>query len=249
VKDPQYIHAKQRNLSHQGRSKETCVVDNHSSVERIIAAGLAHEIRNPLTTIKGLLQLLKPDFQSLGKEEYAELAIAELNRVNDLLSEFLTVAKRDSSQKKKISINHLVNSTVKLFSSEALLRHIKMTVKIPEQDLYIFANEKQIIQVIMNAVKNAFEAIEENGISQTGEVAIILNPLGEFAEVRICDNGIGTDHSSIHKLFTPFYTTKEKGTGLGLVISKQIVEDYGGSLRFEPSLGSGSVLAFTMPLA
>ncbi|WP_176167356.1 ATP-binding protein [Mesobacillus jeotgali] len=192
-----------------------------------LAAGLAHEIRNPLTTIKGFIQLLKPELHTIGKQEIADVALEEINRVNSLLSEFLSVLKPKSPAKKKVSINLLAINIHKLFASQAILKGFDFEIDLPNEEFFINADENAIKQVLVNLLKNAMEAVEG---TEKGAIKMRVQKYGDLIVISVIDNGIGIDELSLKKIFTPFYTTKTEGTGIGLAISKQIIEDHEGRM-------------------
>lgn len=226
------ILSKQQMLQQLQGPFEAAINDYQASSASKIAAGLAHEIRNPLTTIKGFIQLLKPDLEAIGKEEFADVVLEEINRVNSLLSEFLSIFKPSSSGKSKLSLNTLSRTLGNLFASEAILKEVQLKIEVPDDEVFVWADEKQLKQVALNLLKNAFEAIEESDAIQ-GEITIVVNKIGHDAKFSIIDNGTGLNETDAAKIFTPFYTTKEKGTGIGLVICKQIIEEHGGKLKVE----------------
>ncbi|MEH7442112.1 HAMP domain-containing sensor histidine kinase [Bacillus sp. JJ1122] len=239
------IHSKQQMLK-QLNSKFGAVINDYQDASASkLAAGLAHEIRNPLTTIKGFIQLLKPEMQTIGKSEFADVALEEINRANGLLSEFLSIFKPGSSGKNKISLNSFTKAIINLFKSEALLKQIELMVKVPDVEVFVWADEKQLKQVALNLLKNAFEAIEESDVDR-GEIAIAVRKFNGFAKFSVIDNGAGLAKTEAEKLFTPFYTTKENGTGIGLVICKQIIEDHGGRLKVRSKLGR-TMFSFELP--
>ncbi|MEH7885251.1 ATP-binding protein [Bacillus sp. JJ1609] len=230
------ILSKQHMLQQLNGKFEAVINDYQAASASKLAAGLAHEIRNPLTTIKGFIQLLKPEFQNIGKSEFADVALEEIDRANGLLSEFLSIFKPGSSGRNKISLNSLSKTIGNLFASEALLKEIELTVKVPEEDVFVWADEKQLKQVALNLLKNAFEAIEESDVIQ-GEITITIHMVDGYAKFSIIDNGAGITETEAAKIFTPFYTTKENGTGIGLVICKQIIEEHGGRLKVRSEFG------------
>lgn len=210
-----------------------------------LAAGLAHEIRNPLTTIKGFIQLLQPEILAVGKKDFADVALDEINRANSLLTEFLSVLKPGNSKKKKISMNKLTESIVKLFSSESILKDIEIRSTLPKEELYVLADENGIKQVVVNLLKNAMEAVEGNRTVKA-EIALIVSKLEGYVTVSVIDNGSGIDELTIEKIFKPFYTTKTDGIGIGLAISKEIIENHGGQLSVSAELNK-TTFKFALP--
>lgn len=218
--------------------KDITLVQYHHQAKAAnkLAAGLAHEIRNPLTTIKGFIQLIRQELHSSGKNELADVALDEINRANELISDFLSVFKNTKTKKTTLSLNKLITQLENLYSSEASLKEISMCVQTLDEELAVFGDEKQLKQVIMNLLQNAFDAIADSS-TYNGKIIIETDKDEEWAIISIIDNGPGIAPAAETNLFTPFFTTKEKGTGIGLVISKQIVEEHGGFLLAESSAG------------
>ncbi|MBS8264160.1 sensor histidine kinase [Mesobacillus boroniphilus] len=230
LKLEQEIAEKQQTLKRLQQAIESATGDIQAASASHLAAGLAHEIRNPLTTIKGFIQLLKPELQAAGRQEFADVALDEISRANSLLTEFLSVLKPASSEKKKkLSINPLAMSMIKLFLSESIMKDIEISDDLPKVEIYVFADENAIKQVLVNLFKNAIEAVEGNH-RKKGSIKLVVNKDGGFVCVSVIDNGGGIDEYSLKKIFTPFYTTKANGTGMGLAISKQIIENHGGEM-------------------
>jgi signal transduction histidine kinase len=242
----QEILNKEETLNQLQKLIDSAAGNYQASSASQLAAGLAHEIRNPLTTIKGFIQLLQPDLQSTGKQELADVALDEINRANGLLSEFLSVLKPGFSGKRKLPFNSLVKSMLKLISSQALLKDIELRLSVPEKVLFVLAEENQIKQVLINLMKNALEAVEGN-VKKRGVITVAVQEQSGYTEISVTDNGVGIDEFSMKKMFTPFYTTKETGTGIGLVICKQIIEDHGGSISVDSECGTTRFF-FTLPV-
>jgi signal transduction histidine kinase len=226
------ILSKQQKVRQLQGTLESIKNEHHTASASKLAAGLAHEIRNPLTTIKGFIQLLKPELEAIGKLEFAEVVLEEIQRANHLLSDFLSIYKQGSSGKNTHSLNQLAKSMRNLFASEALLKEIDLKVQLPDVDIHVHADENQLKQVSVNLLKNAFEAIEANRGTK-GEITIVVRKHNGNAEFSVTDNGAGLDENDAAKIFSPLYTTKEKGTGIGLAICKQIIEEHDGKLDVE----------------
>lgn len=212
-----------------------------------LAAGIAHEIRNPLTTVKGFIQLLKPYLHDIGKEQYAEIALEEINRANDIIYEFLNAAKPQENKKTAISLNKLIKEMTILFESEAHLQNINLSIQTSDAHPAVYGDSKQIKQVLVNILKNALEALQ-NGKIPDGRILIAAETNGKKACITVEDNGPGMTQKTIDQLFVPFYTTKENGTGIGLSICKKIIEEHGGSIIICSHPGEGTIFKIELPL-
>ncbi|MDZ5472735.1 ATP-binding protein [Bacillus sp. 31A1R] len=207
------------------------------------AAGIVHEIRNPLTAVKGFLQLLIPDLTDINKKQYATIALEELDRANDLIQQFLLESRPSTCMKKSVSVNQLVKQMELMYTSEAILQNISLEVALSTEEPLVYVDENQLKQVITNLLKNAFEAVGSKGM-----VCISTNVVGNVAFISISDNGSGIDNPTLESLFTPFYTTKPSGTGLGLSISKKIIEDHNGKMTVCSTLGKETTFQLELPL-
>ncbi len=212
-----------------------------------ISASIAHEIRNPLTAIRGFIQLLRPHLLQMGKDEYARIILMEIDRANDIISEFLNSSKPSLPQMSIINVSSLLKDVVLLTESEALMNGCLITLHDRELPLYISVDAKQIKQVILNIIKNAMDAIEDLGHDHTGMIQIHTEQVHKNVKIHISDNGKGMDHNTLSRLFDPFFTTKESGTGLGLSVSYRIIKNHGGYIYVESELGEGTHFTITLP--
>ncbi|MGC7873556.1 ATP-binding protein [Desulfosporosinus sp. SYSU MS00001] len=193
-----------------------------------MAASISHEVRNPMTTVKGFLQLLKSK-QELKNQEYFDLMIEELDRANSILTEFLSISKTKSTTLGICNINDIVNSTLPLIQADAQYNDTLLTLELNNVP-YLQLNAQEIRQLLLNLVRNGFEAMESGGglkittYSTNGEVVLAVS-----------DEGKGIEKSLIEKLGTPFFTTKEQGTGLGLAVCYGIVSRNNGRISVETS--------------
>ncbi|WP_077213005.1 two-component system sensor histidine kinase NtrB [Bacillus dakarensis] len=210
-----------------------------------LAAGIAHEIRNPLTTVKGFLQLIQPFLAQIEKEEYAKIALKEIDRANEILYEFLNAVKPSSRVSTSIDVNHLLREIELLYESEAKLRNIILTIKYDTENPFIYMDEKQLKQVLINMIKNSIEAIDSR---HQGRIELSSEISGKYVNIIIKDNGCGLPEDAVQSIFTPFFTTKSEGTGLGLPICKKIIDESGGQINISSRLGEGTMIKIELPL-
>lgn len=211
-----------------------------------MAAGLAHEIRNPLTSVKGFLQIFQGQEIDAKRKEYLGLMLSELERVNKLLTEFLLLAKKTQPKQEKCSLDNLVEDVVSFMNCEAILKNAQLATKIQKNLPPVYIDKEQIKQVVINLIQNSIEAMAKKGGLIKVEVAASLNV--EEVIIEISDNGTGIEKELLEKIFDPFYTTKEEGTGLGLAISYQIIENHGGWLKVTSQRGKGTKVRFGLPI-
>jgi signal transduction histidine kinase len=209
-----------------------------------LAAGIAHEIRNPLTTIKGFIQLIKPYLVEIEKEEYANIALDEIERANKILFQFLNAAKPQVNETKLVNVNQLLQEISILFEGEASLRNIMIKTKLAAESPYLLVDEQQLKQVLVNLVKNAMEAIS----STDGIISLVTEVINEQVRISIKDNGCGMNEETMSKIYTPFYSTKTTGTGLGLSICNQIIHQFGGRMDINSQLNEGTTFLVCLPL-
>jgi PAS domain S-box-containing protein len=196
-----------------------------------IAASIAHEIRNPLTSIRGFIQLLKPDLTALGKQAYADIMLQEIDRANDIIYEFLNSSKPSAPDKKTIAVSTLVKDVSLLYDSEALLKGCSIETGDIDPSIVVSIDVKQIKQVLLNLVKNAMEELSRPEARRPGVIRLNASQSGGYVVITVEDNGDGIDEGILAKLFDPFFTTKEEGTGLGLAVSYRIIKNHGGRIQ------------------
>ncbi|ALS29393.1 histidine kinase [Paenibacillus sp. 32O-W] len=212
-----------------------------------IAAAIAHEIRNPLTSIRGFIQLLRPHLQQLGKEEYARIIVAEIDRANDIIYEFLNSSKPSAPMKQEIQVDALLKEVTLLTESEALMKNCDIHVETYDQ-MKVSIDVKQVKQVLLNLLRNAMDAIEDVKGERRGRIDLSARSEGRYVEIKVRDNGKGMDRATMNRLFDPFFTTKEAGTGLGLSVSYRIIRNHGGSIRVNSLSGEGTEFNIYLPM-
>lgn len=209
-----------------------------------LAAAVAHEIRNPLTVVKGLLQFYETNnsFSQTGKS-HLSLMIDELKTAEHVLSQFLAIAKPDEHQHMEtVNVRDALQSVTGLLMSYGLYHQNKIDLQVDE-DLYITANTIEFKQLFMNLVKNAVEV-------STKEDFVVIRAEQKNKEIiiKVIDEGFGMSEEQVQALGTPFYSLKSKGTGLGLMICFNIVEKYKGTIRFQSAINQGTTVTVRFPM-
>jgi diguanylate cyclase (GGDEF)-like protein len=207
-----------------------------------LASGMAHEIRNPLTTVRGFLQISKANGYNI--ETWYTLIMDEIDRMSDLTAEFLQFSKPHSIDFRKHSLHECVLKVIALMESEATRFGHQIHYKESMDPVLVLMDQDKMIQLLLNIIKNACEAMEENGV-----VHMQLRRDSKNATIIIADNGPGIPNDQLEKIFHPFFTTKEAGTGLGLSICYKIVQDHQGTMEVESELGTGTRFIIIFPLA
>jgi two-component system sporulation sensor kinase B len=209
-----------------------------------IAAAVAHEIRNPITVVKGFLQLYQEN-QATNKEknEHFSIMLDQLQIAETVISDFLEIAKpKDNLRNHSVNIKDAVQSVVDLINSYALLNNITLNFDF-EDDYQINCNLIEFKQLLINLIKNAIEA---SPVGALINLNVIKN--NNFVEITLIDSGSGMSEEELKTLGTPFYSLKSKGTGLGLTICFNIVHKYNGSIEFQSEIGKGTVAIVKFPI-
>ncbi|HXB24853.1 MAG TPA: ATP-binding protein [Gemmatimonadaceae bacterium] len=209
-----------------------------------LAAGVMHEINNPLATISACAESLTLE---LGELEYLKFIDAEVERCKRIIDGLLDFSRKRSFSKEPVEINATVERTLFLLSHHARFKRMAVTRALGPQAI-VSANADQLIQIFMALLLNAADATEQKG--QHANVTVRTSVATATATVEIIDNGVGIPRSEVGKLFEPFYTTKPpgRGTGLGLSICYGLVADHGGRLEVESTPGSGSTFRIVLPM-
>ena len=206
-----------------------------------IAAGVAHEIRNPLTVISGFIQMMN---QGNGEnKQYLDIITAEIERMNGIISEFLFLSKPHVSNIKLHDIHGILGDVILLMQTEAFFKEVEIIKPPAETPLYVYCEGSQLKQVFINLFKNSIEAMPDGG-----EISVQLKELNEKTiRVTITDKGIGIPRDILSRVGKPFFTTKEQGTGLGLMISERIIEQHHGSISISSESGNGTRVDIDLP--
>jgi two-component system, sporulation sensor kinase E len=206
-----------------------------------LAAGIAHEIRNPMTALKGFIQLL----ESSVKEDhtlYFSVIQSELERIETIITDFLVLAKPQSVQYQTVDLKVLIDHTIELLSAQALMHNVQFEKDYHESLPTINGEPNQLKQVIINLLKNAIEVMPKGG---TIKISLTSDEDGLHFSVK--DKGCGIPEDKIMNLGQPFYTTKERGTGLGLMVSYKIIKEHYGKIQVESELNKGTTFHVYLP--
>ncbi|MEH7225689.1 PAS domain S-box protein [Bacillus sp. JJ1566] len=209
------------------------------SVVGQLAAGVAHEIRNPLTTLKGFVQFLKSDIDN----RYADIMLTELERINLIVSEFLILAKPQGIKYERMNVSKILRDVVSLLETQAILNKIHIQLEDDIENPVISCEQNQLKQVFINLLKNAMESMQ-NG----GEIIVkVKRKKKDMISIRFIDEGVGISEKQIPRLGEPFYTTKADGTGLGLMVCYRIIESHGGYMKISSKLQKGTIVEVCLP--
>ncbi|MVQ37480.1 PAS domain S-box protein [Paenibacillus sp. MAH-34] len=232
-----------RDITERKTAEEMLLQSEKLSVVGQLAAGIAHEIRNPLTSLVGFLKLIKcaPTQKIV---EYTDIMLVELNRINSIVNEFMLISKPQRSRFEDKNICEIIENVVSLLQPQALLHNVEIDFNRMNGGVHMVkSDEGQLKQVFINLLKNSVEAMPGGGM-----IHIAIQRLGNKKMlIKLKDNGIGIAEELIPRLGDPFFTTKEEGTGLGLMVCYRIIEAHHGSMRIQSKLGVGTVIDIELP--
>ncbi len=206
-----------------------------------LAAGMAHEIRNPLTTVKGFLQISKSNEYNI--HPWYDLIMDEITRMSELTAEFLQFSKPHATNIREQTIQECIQRVIHLMGPRAILLGHQLYFEDCVKPIYVMMDKDKIVQVLLNLVQNALEAMDISGV-----VYITLAEQNNHAVIEILDTGTGIPDSKLEEIFTPFYTTKETGIGLGLSICQKAIQDHGGGIEVSSTSDLGTTFRITLPL-
>lgn len=209
-----------------------------------LAASLAHEIRNPLSAVSGSFQMLSasPDFNEEDRS-LCDIISRELERMERLVNDMLEYARPNEPRRYEVDLGLLVDEVVRAFlhGREADGRSVEVFL---QEEILVNADQSQIKQVLWNLLRNASQATDEGGTVEVGVGAMD----GAKAVLEVADDGVGIPEANLDRVFDPFYSTRERGLGLGLAICRRIVEGHGGSIEVAPREEGGTIFRVTLPL-
>jgi C4-dicarboxylate-specific signal transduction histidine kinase len=215
-----------------------------------LAAALAHEIRQPITAamtdVKTSVRWLTRDEPDTGEaKEAAARAIKDITRASDIISRIRSLFKKDDQTREPIDVNDLVDEMVPLLRSEARRYGVSIETELDRALPNVSADRVQVQQVLMNLMLNGIEAMNES----TGNLIVASRANGQNVLISVTDSGVGLPGDGAEQVFQAFFTTKPQGTGMGLSISRSIIQSHGGRLWAEANAGGGATFFFTLPAA
>ncbi|MBK5445691.1 ATP-binding protein [Peribacillus sp. TH24] len=208
-----------------------------------LAASTAHEIKNPLTGIKGLVQLLVEKHPEEQDQFYYSVIMKEIERINSIVSEFLILGKPIVHTLSLYDIRSIIAELRPIIESEARYLNIELEWNIVKEPIMVYCTKDQLKQVILNITKNGLEAMELGK-----KLTIQIYRENEKAKIEIIDTGHGLNEKDISKVFEPFYTSKKEGTGLGLFVCKRIIELFNGTIELTSKPLKGTTVIISLPI-
>lgn len=227
-----------RDMSDRKRSEDLIRRAEKLSIVGELAAGIAHEIRNPLTALKGFLQLLRSK-----ETAYVEIMLVEIDRINQIVNEFMCMAKPHADKFIETDLTDLIENVTFMMQPQAILYNVQVDFTLDTMDSRVFCEPNQLKQVFINLIKNSIEAMPSGG---TINVKVMAKD-ASFLQIVLSDDGLGIPNDQIANVGKPFFTTKEKGTGLGLMVCFKIIEAHRGHMDIQSELGKGTTMIITLP--
>ncbi|HZG17640.1 MAG TPA: PAS domain S-box protein [Candidatus Bathyarchaeia archaeon] len=237
----QEIIAVARDITERMKTQELLQNSEKLTLVGQLAAGIAHEIRNPLTALKGFLQLMQSSNEQ--KQEYFSIMSSELTRIELIVSELLVLAKPQTSTFQESDLHTLINHVVTLIDTEAIIKNVQITVEVDDNVQPIRCDENQLKQAFLNFLKNGIEAMPDGGT-----ILIKIWKDTDRIIIQFIDSGCGIPEEMIRRLGEPFFTTKDSGTGLGFMVSRKIIENHQGSIRLTSQPNQGTTVEVALPL-
>jgi signal transduction histidine kinase len=237
-----------RDITESRRTAQQTIESERLNALRLLAAGVAHEIGNPLNSLHIHLQLMERSVQKLHDGEKAELeqsidvARSEVNRLDSIVTQFLKAIRPSRPQLRPENVNTIVEEAVRFFAPELQDREIVVEQELRSDLPLLQLDRDQMKQAFYNVIKNSFEAMHRHGT-----LRIRTDLADTHVIVRFVDTGGGMSAENLSRVFEPYFTTKASGSGLGLLIVRRIVREHGGELSIESSQGEGLTLTIRLP--
>jgi len=226
------------------KAQEELIQANKYKVIGELATGIAHEIRNPLGSIQGSLEILRKDYKPEdSKFEFLNILLKEVSRLNKVVTDFLNYARPALPNLIDIKIDQLISETVLFLSPQVVKKGVNLKTELERNLPRIKADPSQLKQAFINLILNSLEALKDKG-----EITISAHQDKNRLKIVFQDNGKGMSEETKNKIFTPFFSTKEGGTGLGLGIVERIIQNHKGEIKVESTLGKGTIFTLSFPI-
>jgi signal transduction histidine kinase len=234
-------------LAHNAPRERQNLETKHVRSLEELSASIAHEIRNPITAAKSLVQQMGEDPASNENVDYAKVAIEELDRVERSVAHLLRYAREEDVRMVDFVLGDVVESALETFRERIRSSDVDLSFDVGHHER-LQGDPEQLRRVLINLFGNALDAMDDNGIDAPRlEITSGENLAGTECWVRVSDNGPGIDPETLGKIFSPFYTSKQRGTGLGLALAKKVVDAHGGSIEAHSAPGEGATFTITIP--
>ncbi len=221
-----------------------------------LAAGIVHEVRNPLSSMRGAIEVLKEKLKMQGKDAaLLDIVLQESDRLNQILQDYLAYSQKRSTERKRWDLLDIVQHLLRVVQSHPRLRKdVRLHWECAKGDHLVWVDDQQIRQVLLNLIQNALDAMPEGGdlslrmnFSENREAGNVI-PLGRWVQLDVQDTGIGMTQEVMDRLYEPFFSTKQDGHGIGLALCRRIIEAHQGFLRVRSVPGKGTTFTVYLPI-
>lgn len=240
-----------RDVTRERLAEEDTLADERLAAVKTLVAGVAHEIGNPLNALTIHLQLLERELRKIKDEdlrnnlgELTEVASQEVARLDGTIRRFLSVLRPSAPQLVRGNVCDVIETTLKVLAPDLERRHIRVQYTSPPRVPDVFLDAQQMEQVFFNLIKNAMEALEDHG-----KIGVTVDADDAMVSISVLDNGCGIPEEVLGRIFDPYVTTKVKGSGLGLMVVRRIVQTHGGTIACASHVGDGTCFTLRLPRA
>lgn len=209
-----------------------------------LTASIAHEIRNPLSTVRGFIQFLSQETKDEQFKQFSSLILEELDRTNSIITNYLQMAKPEEFQLTTVPLHQIISDCVQLMRPFASYSNVLIEID-NLKPIYVRGDEQHLKQAIMNVIKNGIEAIDDQGLIKIG---MAEDPFKNIVDLTVSDSGKGMTTQQLKQIGLPFYTTKSKGTGLGSMVTNKIIREMKGIIEYESEINKGTTVKISLPL-